>query len=150
MATFRREKTGYIYLYHWLKPTPPQKISTRIKIDEKDWNKKKSKPKFINATFQGRPIMKELERYEYALKDLDPFAIRKQSTVLLADTQIISNLFEDHDFNPIEDEVRLTPFSLVKTKLKLTKTFTKSKTQTSSYIYTLYSRRTNCAKTVLV
>ena len=56
MATFRREKTGYIYLYHWLNPTTPLKVSTRIKVEEKEWNKKKSRPKDIEATQVKRLI----------------------------------------------------------------------------------------------
>jgi len=67
MATFRRESTGYIYLYHWLTPTSPLKVSTRIKIEEKAWNKKKSRPRDIDATYPGKKIVTEMEPYEYAL-----------------------------------------------------------------------------------
>lgn len=49
MATFRRERNGYIYLYHWLNSITPLKVSTRIKINEKEWNKKKAKPRDIEA-----------------------------------------------------------------------------------------------------
>jgi hypothetical protein len=87
MATFRRENTGYIYLYQWLTPTTPLKVSTRVKIDEKEWNKKKSQPKDIEATYLGKPIVNELKRYEYALnkalsksnteKGVSPFVVMK-------------------------------------------------------------------------
>ena len=32
MATFRKESNGYIYLYHWIDPSTPLKVSTKLKI----------------------------------------------------------------------------------------------------------------------
>ena len=67
MATFRREPNGYIYLYHWVDPNTPLKVSTRIKIDGKEWNKKKARPRDLEANYQGKSIIREMERYESAL-----------------------------------------------------------------------------------
>ncbi len=67
MATFRRESNGYIYLYHWINPTTPLKVSTKLKIELTDWNKKKARPRDVNATYLGSNIIDEMKRYENTL-----------------------------------------------------------------------------------
>ena len=100
MATFRRERNGSIYLYHWLNPSTPLKISTRIKIDEKEWNKKKARPRDLDATYQGNSIIREMERYESALIR----AINKHDTdnIQLLREEVYMQLNKADTNNPID------------------------------------------------
>ena len=47
-----------------------------MRIEEKEWNKKKSRPRDIEATYIGKKIVDEMERYEFALN----MALSKHNT----------------------------------------------------------------------
>jgi len=67
MASFKLHSNGYIYLYHWIDRKNFFRITTKMKLFERDWNKSKSRPKNPEATFNGYKITNELVRYEGAL-----------------------------------------------------------------------------------
>ena len=100
MATFRRESNGFIYLYHWVDPNTPLKVSTRIKIDVKEWNKKKARPRDLDANYQGNSIIKEMERYESALIK----AINKHDTdnIQLLREEVYMQLNKADTSNPVD------------------------------------------------
>ncbi|RLD94366.1 MAG: hypothetical protein DRJ13_14965 [Bacteroidetes bacterium] len=100
MATFRRESNGYIYLYHWIDPNTPLKVSTRIKIDEKEWNKKKARPRDLDANHQGNSIIREMERYESALIG----ALNKHDTdnIQLLREEVYMQLNKADTSNPVD------------------------------------------------
>lgn len=100
MATFRRESNGYIYLYHWIDPNTPLKVSTRIKIDGKKWNKKKARPRDLDANYQGNSIIREMERYESALIG----ALNKHDTdnIQLLREEVYMQLNKADTSNPVD------------------------------------------------
>jgi len=67
MATFKRQINGFIYLYHWIDRKNCFKITTKMKLEERNWNNSKSRPKNPEATCNGYKITNELVRYEGAL-----------------------------------------------------------------------------------
>ncbi len=67
MATFKLQKNGFIYLYHWIDRKNCFKITTKMKLEESNWNNSKSRPKNPEATYNGYKIINELVRYEGAL-----------------------------------------------------------------------------------
>jgi len=67
MATFKLQKNGFIYLYHWIDRKNCFKITTKMKLDERNWNRSKSRPKNPEATFNGYKITNELVRFEATL-----------------------------------------------------------------------------------
>ena len=67
MATFKLQKNGFIYLYHWIDRKNCFRITTKMKLEERDWNRSKARPKNPEATFNGYKITNELVRYESAL-----------------------------------------------------------------------------------
>ncbi len=100
MATFRRESNGFIYIYHWVDPSTPLKVSTRIKIDDKEWNKKKARPRDLDANYQGNSIIREMERYESALIR----ALNKHNTdnIQLLREEVYMQLKKADTSNPID------------------------------------------------
>ncbi len=100
MATFRRESNGFIYIYHWVDPSTPLKVSTRIKIDDKEWNKKKARPRDLDANYQGNSIIREMERYESALIR----ALNKHDTdnIQLLREEVYMQLKKADTSNPID------------------------------------------------
>ncbi len=67
MATFKLQKNGFIYLYHWIDRKNCFRITTKMKLEERDWNSSKSRPKNPEATYNGYKITNQLVRYEAAL-----------------------------------------------------------------------------------
>jgi site-specific recombinase XerD len=104
MATFRREPNGFIYLYHWVDPSTPLKVSTRIKIDEKGWNKKKARPRDLDANYRGNSIIREMERYESALiralnkHDTDNIQLLREEVYMLLNKADTSNPVDFVDY----------------------------------------------------
>jgi len=64
MATFNVNNNGVIYFYHWYSPSQKIKISTKLKIDEKKWNKKKGMAKSNKVKYNGKTINAVLTKYE--------------------------------------------------------------------------------------
>jgi site-specific recombinase XerD len=67
MASFRLHGNGFIYLYHWIDRRTSFRISTKMKIEERDWNREKARPYNPQATFNGYTITNEMVRYEGTL-----------------------------------------------------------------------------------
>jgi len=67
MAHFKLQGNGFIYLFHWIDRHHYFRISTKMKIEKKDWNKDKQRPKKVDATYNSFTITNELVRYEDAL-----------------------------------------------------------------------------------
>ena len=67
MANFKIHSNGYIYLYHWIDRKNFFRITTKMKLNERDWNNSKSRPKNPEATHNCYKITNELVRYESAL-----------------------------------------------------------------------------------
>ena len=63
MATFIMHKSGVIYFYHWLTPKEKLKVSTKIKIEKKKWNKWKEKATSNKVTYNGKIVNVELIKY---------------------------------------------------------------------------------------
>lgn len=66
MSTFRLEPNDVIYLYHWINPKQPFKLSTGLRIDAKKWNKEKSRARSANSVYNGKNINSELSRIDGA------------------------------------------------------------------------------------
>ena len=64
MVKFRLEPNGIIYLYHWVTSKQPIKLSTSLKIDVKDWDKSKMRPKSSRFKYKGKNLTAELARIE--------------------------------------------------------------------------------------
>ena len=69
MSTFRLYENGVIYLYHWLTPKKPFKVSTGLRIDPAKWNPDKMRPKSPSLQFKGKNITRELIKHEEALHE---------------------------------------------------------------------------------
>ncbi len=69
MSTFRLYENGVIYMYHWLTPKKPLKVSTGLKIDPAKWNPGKMRPKSPNIQYKGKNITRELIKHEEALHE---------------------------------------------------------------------------------
>lgn len=67
MASFRLHNNGYIYLYHWIDRRTSFRLSTKMRIEEHDWNNEKSRPYNPQATYNGYTITNEMVRYESTL-----------------------------------------------------------------------------------
>lgn len=67
MANFKLHNNGFIYLYHWIDRKNFFRITTKMRIEERDWNSSKSRPKNPEITYNGYKITNELVMYEGAL-----------------------------------------------------------------------------------
>ena len=97
MATFRKESNGYIYLYHWINPSTPLKVSTKLKIDQNGWNKKKCRPKSIDASYNGINILIEMSRYEDALNEA--LSVSRTENVHILKKELYNQL--ENDTKPV-------------------------------------------------
>lgn len=68
MAHFKRLSNDYIYLYHWLDRTDSFKISTKMKVEKKNWNEANQRPINPKTIFKDRLVVNELLRYETILR----------------------------------------------------------------------------------
>ena len=67
MAHFKRADNGFIYLYHWVGSNDFFRISTKMKVEQRNWDGNKQRPKNVNTTCKDRSVVNELLRYETAL-----------------------------------------------------------------------------------
>ena len=97
MATFRKESNGFIYLYHWIDPSTPLKVYTKVKIDQNGWNKKKSRPRSIDASYNGINILTEMSRYEDALNEA--LSVSRTDNVHILKKELYNQL--ENDAKPV-------------------------------------------------
>jgi len=100
MATFKLQKNGFIYLYNWIDRKNCFRITTKMKLEERDWNRSKSRPKNPEATFNGYKITNELVRYESALNR----ALAIQPDVTKSSLKDFKKLFQSI-LSPVNGEV---------------------------------------------
>ncbi|WP_439184765.1 phage integrase SAM-like domain-containing protein [Carboxylicivirga taeanensis] len=68
MTSFINTKNGFIYITHWLDENV-LRLSTRMKVDKKQWNSKKQRPKNKSLHYNGINVNSELGRLENAMNE---------------------------------------------------------------------------------
>ncbi len=97
MSTFRLHVNGIIYLYHWITPKRPFKVSTGLKIDKSNWNAKKMNPRSPNFKFNGKNVTRELIKHKEALHEaLNYFDINSGFSSMKLKERYKSNLTNDN------------------------------------------------------
>jgi site-specific recombinase XerD len=67
MANFKLQKSGYLYLIHWITSTRPLKISTGIKLTPAQWDEKNQQPTDLNYKFDGVKVSDTVAKYKGAM-----------------------------------------------------------------------------------
>jgi integrase len=67
MANFKLQKSGYLYLIHWITSTRPLKITTGIKLEPSQWDETKQQPIDSNFKFNGVKVSDTVAKYKGAM-----------------------------------------------------------------------------------